>query len=352
MTIASTGARVAVEPLSGRARDALALHGDARRGSKYWLDFQRDHAVRLADLATWGDLFDLPPTDAAALRARPIEDFVPAALATRRPRWLVVQTGGATGKPATTCYLPEDFEAAFVAPFVAAADRLGFPRGGGWLFVGPTGPHVIGRAADVLARRMGAPGIFTIDLDPRWFRRMADGSMGRRRYLEHVIAQAVDVIDQQHVTVLFATPPTLAALADRMTDSQRFAVHGVHYGGTALSAESLARFQTELFPAAVHLSGYGNTLFGCALELSTAPGRTPAYFPHGDRLRFGVDDGGRVRFCRVDAGGLILNHVERDAATVVPPPADWADAGFIAPGLLNPQPAAGPKQPDPSQGIY
>ncbi len=352
MTTATRDVSTMAEPLSGRAREVLAMHGDPRRGSDYWLEFQNSHDVRLGELETWDELFVLPPADANSLRTRPVEDFVPRALFSSRDRWVVAQTGGATGRPATTCYMPEDFEAAFVLPFVAAAERHNFPRGGGWLFVGPTGPHIIGRAADELARRMRAPGIFTVDFDPRWFRRMADGSMGRRRYVEHIVAQAMDVIDQQEVTVLFATPPTLAALAGRMTERQRLAVRGVHYGGTALTAESLARFQNELFPAAVHLSGYGNTLFGCALELSIEADRTPTYFPHGDRLRFALSEDGRVRFCRVDAAFLVLNQIERDAASLVAPPRDWCDAGFVAAGLANPQPAPGPGQKDQSQGIY
>ncbi|MCG3179776.1 MAG: hypothetical protein BIFFINMI_02120 [Phycisphaerae bacterium] len=347
----------AADALSPRVRDLLALHTDPQLGSPYWREFERRHGLRLADARTWSDLFALPPMDAAALRERVLEDFVPVPLHARRASWLVVQTGGATGLPTTTCYLPEDFEAAFIDPFLAVAERVGFPRGGGWLFVGPTGPHVIGRAADVLARRMGAPGIFAIDFDPRWFRRMADGSMGRRRYLAHVVEQAMAVISQQEVTVLFATPPTLAALADAMSEQQRQAIRGVHYGGTALTPQTLARFQGELFPRAVHLSGYGNTLFGCALELCVAPGRTPAYFPQGDRLRFALTppsqggQGGRVRFCRVDPGFMVLNMVERDVADLADPPADWADAGFVSPGLLNPRPAP-QREPRGGEGIY
>ena len=46
--------------------------------------------------------------------------------------------------------------------------------------------------------------------------------------------------------------------------------------------------QTDAFPSAVHLSGYGNTLFGCCLELGVAIGRELIYYPLGDRILFGV----------------------------------------------------------------
>ena len=54
---------------------------------------------------------------------------------------------------------------------------------------------------------------FSVDFDPRWAKKLADGSLARRRYLDHVTAQALDVLEREEVGVLFTTPPALAALA-------------------------------------------------------------------------------------------------------------------------------------------
>jgi phenylacetate-coenzyme A ligase PaaK-like adenylate-forming protein len=154
------------------------------------------------------------------------------------------------------------------------------------------------------------------------------------------------VIDTQEVSVLFTTPPVLDALAERMSSWQRARVRGIHYGGLPISPAEMQRFQVERFPAAVHLSGYGNTLFGCAMELSTRAGREIDYFPFGPRLLFETvqDDGsatpqgeaGQARFTRLDETMLLVRMRERDHALLLDPPTG-APAEFVLPGLRNPR---------------
>jgi hypothetical protein len=127
-----------------------------------------------------------------------------------------------------------------------------------------------------------------------------------------------------------------------------------------LRADNLERFQREVFPEAVHLSGYGNTLFGCTLELSTRPGRVPTYFPYGSGLLLeAVDsqggsvplgDEGVVRFTRLDESVLIVRMRERDAAALVAPPPD-APAGFVHPGVSNPHSPV-TLAPSQAKGLY
>ncbi len=70
--------------------------------------------------------------------------------------YLLAETAGTLGRPKTAVHRADEFETAFVTPFVMAARRVGFPEGGHWLFIGPTGPHIIGRAARRCARALGA----------------------------------------------------------------------------------------------------------------------------------------------------------------------------------------------------
>src|SRR5208337_2451668 len=109
-------------------------------------------------------------------------------------------------------------------------------------------------------------------------------------YLDHVTTQALDVLRREEVGVLFITPPALAALAARLGDSQREAIHGIHYGGMSLTPEAVNDFRAA-FPRAVHLAGYGNTLFGVVMEVADSHRLAMDYFPLGDRLQFHVVDG-------------------------------------------------------------
>jgi len=333
--------------LDDRVAAMVDRHFHPDHGAPFWIErakmlgLDARRAIRCFD-----DLRLLGDMDPAVLAARPMRDFVPSSV--RHDRLIVVQTGGSTQNAAWTAFRADEFHAAFVAPFAAAAHHVGFPRGEPWLYIGPSGPHAIGKAAAALATALASSEPFTVDFDPRWAKRLPPGSFALERYLDHVVSQATDVLAREEVGVLFTTPAVLPSLAERMTRSQRERIRGVHYGGLALDSASLARSQRNDFPCAVHLSGYGNTLFGCALELSAAPGRIPAYFPGGDRLVFEVVDEegrpmragerGRVRFTRLDETVLLVRVLERDEAFFEPPPRG-APVMFTGPGLRDPQPA-------------
>lgn len=329
-----------------RLRAVLAEHLDPIGGSAFWLERGERLGVRADDVDTLEGLDRLGTMSADDLRGRPLMDFVPRRYHAARHRLVIGQTGGTTGPGTWTALLPDEFHAAFVEPFTRAAHHAGFPEKATWLFVGPSGPHIIGQAARAIARSVGSAEPFSVDFDPRWSRKLPRESTGAQRYLRHVIDQAMSVIDSQPVDALFATPLALLALADAMTAAQRDRVRGVHYGGMAIDADTLRRLQDEAFPGAVHLSGYGNTLLGCCLELGGTSDRALDYFPHGDRLLLEVVDErgapaerGRVRVTRLDRSMLIVRLLERDCATPVDPPAD-APAGFIGPGLRHPHPEA------------
>src|SRR5690242_18936926 len=98
------------------------------------------------------------------------------------------------------------------------------------------------------------------------------------RYLSHIVDQAMGVVRSQNIGVIFTTPAVLGGLAAAMSPEQKRRIRGVHYGGMEVTAAALEGFQAEHFSGAVLLSGYGNTLFGCCLELDVAIGRTPEYF--------------------------------------------------------------------------
>jgi len=108
--------------------------------------------------------------------------------------------------------------------------------------------------------------------------------MGYMLYMDHLLDQAMNIVDQQEITVLFTTPPLLLALAERMTKQQRQRIAGIHTGGMAQDVET-GRALAALFPSAVLLPGYGNSLFGVAFEQEQVEGQPSVFYVHDQRLQ-------------------------------------------------------------------
>lgn len=334
------------ETLEERLQRVLALHFHPELGTPYWLDrtwaLGIDPTRDIRSVENLAILGDMRPDD---LSARPLLEYVPRALRPMSQQFILGQTGGTTGGGTWTAYRADEFYEAFVQPFAVAASHLRFPRGASWLYIGPSGPHIIGKVAPHLARVVGSGDPFSVDFDARWAKKLPDGSFAHDRYTQHVVDQAITVIESQEIGVLFSTPVVLARLATLMTDRQRDRVRGVHYGGMAISPQELERFQLERFPNAVHLCGYGNTLFGCCLELTNLPGRPLDYYPFGNRLLLEVVDShgklvphgetGMVRFTRLDESMLIVRMIERDRASSIAVPAS-TPGGYALAGVRNP----------------
>lgn len=350
--------------IDARLRRVLGIHFDPDSGTPYWLDRQAALGIDVCrDVRTIESLALLGDMKPGDLAARPLLDFVPRRYHADLSGFVVGQTGGTTSAStggSWTIYNADEFVEAFITPFTVAADHVGFPRAERWLYVGPSGPHIIGKVVRAMAAGHSSHDPFSVDFDARWAKKLPDNSLAMTRYLSHVVDQAIRIIELQDIGVIFTTPAVLGALADAMTTAQRDRVRGLHYGGMELHPEVLARFQRDVFPNAVHLSGYGNTLFGCTLELSTQHGRVPAYFPFGSRLLLEVVDhagqacapgaAGVVRFTRLDDSFLLVRMLERDAASLVAPPPD-APTGFVHSGVLNPHSpvSLAPRQ---AKGLY
>ena len=139
--------------VEGRLRHVLAVHFHSEHGSPYGLGRAKELGFDpRAEIKCVADLVRLGTTDPKDLAKYALEDFLPRPLLDRRGELTIAQTGGTLGHPVWTAYREDEFREAFVEPFVVAASHLNFPTGGAWLYVGPSGPHVIGRAADAIAR--------------------------------------------------------------------------------------------------------------------------------------------------------------------------------------------------------
>ncbi len=360
------------ETLLDRLHRILAIHFDPDEGSPYWLERARQLGFDPRyEIYSLEDLAILGPMDEEALSSRPIEDFIPRSLLGHRSECIVAETGGTLGKPKYAVHREDEFEKAFVQPFLLAAGRAMFPRALNWLFIGPGGPHIIGKAARRCAKMMGSADPFTVDFDPRWIKKLPDGSYARSRYQAHIEAQALQILETQKIGVIFGTPPLLESLSAKMTQTMREDIMGIHFGGMALKHDVRELLQKR-FPNAVMLAGYGNTLFGMCPEFDYHAQTGIDYYPLGTRLvyqiiepvepgqdaksanlckRLNYGERGQVLVHRLDEMQLIVNMLERDTAIRIPPRADAIELGFTQDGLQDPQPIVN-KKTKPAIGLY
>ena len=332
----------------------LALHFHPEQGSPYWLERQQQIDFKVTEtIRSHYDFHRLGVMAVEALRTRPITDFIPLALHRNLSSHLLSETGGTTGDPCRRVFSPEEFHDAFIGPWLKAVAEHNFPRNGRWLFVGPGGPHIIDRSARAMARSLGSLEPFTVDCDVRWIKRQAKGSLGLKLYMDHVLAQAANIISHQEIDTLFTTPPLLVELARIMNPAQKERIRGIHTGGMNLDLQTAMELRGH-FPNAVILPGYGNSLFGVTFPI-TKNGREsggpkmaqkqPMSGQRDDEDVFQVQDPalwlqlapipqdehasqdlttcvtpgerGRVILHRLDASFLILNLPERDTALAV-----------------------------------
>ena len=317
--------------------EILAIHFDEKFGSRFWLDVKKTLSFDPCQEIKSRDGFHLlGPMNVEALRRRPLLDFIPKCLHNELPGMILSETGGTTGTPCRRVFLADEFTQAFLDPWSRAAQKRGFPMQAAWLFIGPSGPHIIGQAARAMSRKVGSLECFSVDCDVRWFKKQAPDSLGATLYLDHVMDQALNIIDTQNIEVLFTTPPLLRILRKRISEEQRRIIRGIHLGGTRLDSEEYQRINEQDFPQAVLLPGYGNSLSGVAFEDSeAAPGSPPVYHIDDPALWMqiipdsigntasalertqppGVQ--GRIVLHRLDKSFMIVNLLERDMARYV-----------------------------------
>ncbi len=336
-----------------RLRSFIDLHLHPKHGSLYWLKREKQLDINIRDsVRTFEDLPLLGITEPGDLANRSAWDFLPQALWKAKQNCIIGESGGTTGCPSVAIYTQKDFHSAFIEPFISAANVTGFPQGTEWLWIGPSGPHIIGKVVRELAKAIGSPDPWSVDFDPRWVKKLVPGSIALKRYLSHVVDQAIQILDRESPEVLFTTPPILNELSKRLSEEERSIFKGVHYGGLQITADEINQFK-KLYPNAVHLSGYGNSLCGVALELEDTERNHVDYFPYGNRLIYDVvrinqennrwksvqpGETGRVLFHRIEESTFLPNVLERDEATLIAPNSTMKTNGWTLKGLRDPGP--------------
>jgi hypothetical protein len=276
--------------LDAHVRDMVKWHFSPETGSPFWLDYAarldfdpRDRIGGYPDLRLLGHFQD------EWLRGGPVRRWLPKGLE-GKPLY-AFETGGSTGLPKTRLNI-EDFQTDYEM-FSDALPEHGFPRGGDWLMLGPTGPRRLRLSIEHLAQHRGGV-CFFVDLDPRWVNQLVKA--GRHHELDaykgHVIDQALKVLrGHDNVRCLFTTPKLLEALAEKIP-LKKTGITGIFCGGTEMTAQFNRFAREELAPGIEFVPTYGNTLMGlaCPKPFDAADNYAITYYPPVPRAVFELVD--------------------------------------------------------------
>jgi phenylacetate-coenzyme A ligase PaaK-like adenylate-forming protein len=340
-------------------RHLVDVHFHPVHGAPFWIARAKELGLdaRTA-IRGYDDLALLGFFPMEALRTRNVLDFLPADVAADRGRLRVHETGGTTGAPGRIAV--RDFYEPVNRFFNWYLDEIvGFPRGGNWLFVGPTGPHGVSDSTRQMAQTRGGM-CYVIDLDPRFIKLLYQQQDMRTvgLYMKHIQRQAYGILDTQQIDVLGSTPILIQAMAPELKE-RGYRFSGMMFGGTQLSPDLLRLLRTEYFPQAVQTAVYGNTLFGGALLGPPQADSTDiVYYPieplvkidlvdpqHPER-RVGIGETGQVCVTVLSEERFLPRMLERDQAERAPvlPALGWE-------GVANVRPLAGAAGAM-AQGVY
>jgi phenylacetate-coenzyme A ligase PaaK-like adenylate-forming protein len=312
-------------------RTAIAWHFGADTGSAFWLraaetlDFDP-----LTDVATFADLRRFPNV-VDQLRGVPVEDLIPRGYGSPAPIPRIFESGGTTGAPKRTAQLPDWVEQVTrwqVEDFTAG----GFVPGRGLLCLMPSGPHGVGHFDRVVAERLGSA-FHPIDLDPRWVKKLAsrNATSEMAAYVNHVLEQAMHVLESQDVVNLHATPPLVEAITrdDRLVDLVNSKIRYLLLSGAHADMDTLDLLR-EIFPNIAIAMAFGSTMV-LSQAATRIDGDSIVFDPRSPYVVFWVVDPatgsevpygerGQVVMNHISKGMFIPNNLERDNAIRMPAP--------------------------------
>ena len=335
----------AARALDEHFREIVRWHFSPETGTPFWLNWAASAGWSPAEeVQGLADLTRFPNFDGELLRTEPHETWVPKAYEGRP--FSIFETGGTTGMPKQRISWDDykrDYE-----DFSETLDDDGFPRGGYWLMIGPTGPRRLRLAIEHLANYRGSSCYF-VDLDPRWVKRLIRNKEGAqaKAYMEHVMDQAVTIIENRKVDALFTTPRLLEVLSERLSIPDA-GIKGVFCGGTTMTPQTTRFLIEEVLEDRVEfVPTYGNTLMGLAAHKPTLreDGYSITYFAPQPRALLRVvdpdspekvveyDEWGRVELTTLTKEFFMPRFLERDEALRRRPCAEypWDGVGEVQP---------------------
>jgi phenylacetate-coenzyme A ligase PaaK-like adenylate-forming protein len=312
-------------------RAAIAWHFGEETGSAFWLRAaKRLDFNPLTDVKTFADL-RLFPNLLSELRSEPVEDLIPRGYGSPPPVPQIFESGGTTGAPKRTVQLPDWIEQIVewqTEDFAAG----GFLGGRGFLCMMPSGPHGVGYFSRLVSERLGSV-FHAIDLDPRWVKKIAarNATGEVTAYVDHLVEQAVHVLQTQHIANLHTTPPLLEAMArdDDVVTLVNEKIRFLLLSGAHVDADTLDLLR-DIFPHTTITMAFGSTMI--LSQAITRCGNSDGRFVFHPRSPYAVfwvvdpDTGEEVPYGRrgqvvmnhISKGMFIPNNLERDSAIRMP----------------------------------
>jgi phenylacetate-coenzyme A ligase PaaK-like adenylate-forming protein len=314
-------------------RAAMAWHFGEDTGSPFWLRTAGTlNFDPLTDIKTFTDL-RLFPNLVNELRNVPVEDLIPRGYGFPAPLPQIFESGGTTGAPKRTVQLP-DWIAQVVEWQTEDFATGGFLPGRGFLCLMPSGPHGVGYFSRLVSERLGSV-FHPIDIDPRWVKKIAarNAAAEVEAYIDHVIEQAMFILQTQNVANLHTTPPLLAAIArnDAVVDLVNAKIGYLLLSGAHVDADTLDVLR-DIFPTTTITMAFGSTMVLSQAVTRTADGESFVFHPRTPYVVFWVIDPdtgeqvpygelGQVVMNHISKGMFIPNNLERDQAIRMPGPA-------------------------------
>jgi acyl-CoA synthetase (AMP-forming)/AMP-acid ligase II len=314
-------------------RAAIAWHFGPDTGSPFWLRIAETLTFNpVTDVCTFADL-RLFPNLVNELRNVAVEDLIPRGYGSPGPVPQIFESGGTTGAPKRTAQLP-DWIAQVIQWQTEDFATGGFLPGQGFLCLMPSGPHGVGYFSRLVSGQLGSV-FHAIDIDPRWVKKIAARNAAAEvaAYIDHVIEQAVFVLQTQNVANMHTTPPLLEAIArnDRLVDLVNDRIRYLLLSGAHVDADTLDLLR-DIFPDTTITMAFGSTMvLSQAVTRLADDAETFVFDPRSPYVVFWVVDPdtgeqvpygelGQVVMNHISKGMFIPNNLERDMAVRMPGP--------------------------------
>lgn len=298
---------------------------DEELGSPMMIKLAKEKNIQKGDVSTWEDL-------AEHFGAVNPQDFRKSVTYTTT-KWAfreaqkpniglsLAETGGTTGPPKKTVYLfdalyepnqeidPYDIHTPFYNLLIREVHELmeefNVPRGMNWLAIVPTGPHAIGKWAQLRWERDFVNMMFMIDLDPRFVKKamMKDPKIGGM-YVQHLRDQVENIVKQEFPLIngIFTTGVLIEQMYPLVEQlATKGNLKAILHGGTPMPEETFKILTEDLKLPVVGF--YGQSLFGTLFQSPELDGYNIDYYPHRRMNTFIVSDPSDIS-TRVDYGEI------------------------------------------------
>lgn len=315
-------------------RKIISWHFSEDTGCDYWLNKIKELGFDpIQKIKTFQDLEMFGVFNDENLKAVPVDSLIPRGYKNNNIAFRVFETGGTLGDPKRI--IDCEYRKKLAEWISFSLDKHNFPQKGNWLHLGPSGPHVVGHTTAEIAKIRGGGLCYFVDIDTRWIKVMVkeNDKRGTQQYIDHVILQAVNILNTQNISCIMTTPKLLPELASKVSFKN---IKGIIIGGTHVTGPFYKFLKSNITKDIPLCISYGNTLMGVAPSVGYKEStgvRYYGFFPYftlkvvnDNSWKECVDyyQKGRICITVLNKDYFIPNLLERDEAIRIPGTDEYA----------------------------